>query len=51
MSAEEAREFEASPYCRSAVRLRRWDEEAKDPEAEVADLSSYRQMLGRLAAA
>lgn len=31
MSPEEATEFEANPFCRDAVRLRRWDDAAKTP--------------------
>ena len=42
------RAFEAEPYFRDAVRLRRWDDEAKVPGLAVPGLDHYR---GRLAAA
>jgi gamma-butyrobetaine dioxygenase len=42
------RTFEAEPYFRDAVRLRRWDDEAKVPGLPVPGLEHYR---GRLAAA
>ena len=41
------RSFEAEPYFRDAVRLRRWDDEAKVPALAVPGLDHYR---GRLAA-
>jgi gamma-butyrobetaine dioxygenase len=41
------RSFEAEPYFRDAVRLRRWDDEAKVPGLAVPGLDRYR---GRLAA-
>jgi gamma-butyrobetaine dioxygenase len=41
------RSFEAEPYFRDAVRLRRWDDEAKVPGLAVPALDHYR---GRLAA-
>jgi phosphonate degradation associated HDIG domain protein len=48
MSPEEVQRFEANPYYRDAIRLRRWDDEAKIAGLEVPGLESY---LGRLAAA
>ena len=47
MSPDEVRRFEANPHHRDAVRLRRWDDEAKVPGLDVPGLESY---LGRLAA-
>ena len=47
MTLEEIRTFEANPHHREAVRLRRWDDEAKVPGLEVPGLESY---LGRLGA-
>jgi phosphonate degradation associated HDIG domain protein len=41
MSAEEIRAFEASPYFKDLLRLRSWDEQAKDPHAVVPGLASY----------
>jgi phosphonate degradation associated HDIG domain protein len=48
MTPEGVQEFERSPFCRSAVRLRLWDEEAKDPSLETAGLDSYEPLLKRL---
>ena len=47
MIPEEIRRFEANPHHLEAVRLRRWDDEAKVPGLEVPGLESY---LGRLVA-
>jgi [1-hydroxy-2-(trimethylamino)ethyl]phosphonate dioxygenase len=47
-TAEEAREFEALPYYREAVMLRRWDDRAKVPGMEVPGLESYRAILDEL---
>lgn len=41
----EARAFEANPYYREAVRLRRWDDEAKIPGLAVPDLPHYRAWI------
>jgi phosphonate degradation associated HDIG domain protein len=41
----QAREFEALPYYREAVMLRRWDDEAKAPGMAAPALEEYRQML------
>jgi phosphonate degradation associated HDIG domain protein len=41
MSAEEAEGFRASPHFEAAVRLRRWDDEAKDPDLVVPGLDAY----------
>ena len=48
MSQEEAAEFARGPYARDAVTLRRWDEAAKDPEADVPDFDHYRALLADL---
>jgi gamma-butyrobetaine dioxygenase len=50
MSAAEVAEFEADPYCEDAVRLRRWDEAAKEPEADDPGFENYRELLVRLMA-
>ena len=47
MSPEEIRKFEANPYHLEAVRLRRWDDEAKVPGLEVPGLESHQ---GRIVA-
>jgi phosphonate degradation associated HDIG domain protein len=41
MTADEVHAFRGSPYVAEAVALRRWDDEAKDPELVVPDLESY----------
>jgi len=38
MSATEVFEFEAHPWAADAIRLRRWDDSAKDPGGKCADL-------------
>ncbi|MGC5699425.1 HD domain-containing protein [Pseudomonas sp. NFXW11] len=38
MSAEEAAAFEADPLCAVSVRLRHWDEQAKEMQVPVMDL-------------
>jgi phosphonate degradation associated HDIG domain protein len=48
MSADEVRDFEASPFWRSAVRLRLWDEAAKDPAFKATNPGRYRELLLRL---
>lgn len=47
--ADTAARFIAQPFAGDAVRLRRWDDDAKDPEARTPDLSHYRPLLARLA--
>jgi predicted HD phosphohydrolase len=47
MSVEEQARFEAQPWAEEAMRLRRWDERAKDPAAACAPLSEYRLLLER----
>jgi len=49
MSPDEVRRFEADPLAESILRLRAWDEEAKNPEITVPSLESYRGVLQRLA--
>jgi [1-hydroxy-2-(trimethylamino)ethyl]phosphonate dioxygenase len=45
MDPEEIARFEANPHHLDAVRLRRWDDEAKIPGLEVPDLDHYRDRL------
>jgi len=45
MSAEEALEFGGEPELRDILRLRSWDEMAKDPEWDGPRLESYRGAL------
>lgn len=48
MSAEEVAAFEADPYSADAVRLRRWDEAAKEPDADDPGFDHYRELLTKL---
>ena len=48
MSSAEAERFAAGPFAQQAVALRRWDEAAKDPEAEVPGFEHYRDLLAEL---
>lgn len=41
MSPDEVREFHTSPFCESAVALRRWDDEAKIPELATPPLEHF----------
>lgn len=41
MSADEVEAFQANPHYAEAVRLRRYDEEAKDPRARTPDFDHY----------
>jgi gamma-butyrobetaine dioxygenase len=50
MGAEETQKFERHEFCREAVRLRRWDDEAKIPGLAVPGLEHYRALLEALAA-
>lgn len=45
MSVEEAVLFEENPYFKDVLRLRAWDEMAKDPEIQSPGLESYREIL------
>ena len=47
MSDRELSDFKASPVFRDALRLRAWDEAAKEPKAERPNLEYYRAMLVR----
>jgi len=49
MGRAEAAEFEASPWCTAALRLRRWDDAAKDPAAKVPAFGYYQPLLRQLA--
>lgn len=45
MSAEQRRKFEAEPYFEDAVRLRRWDDAAKDASATTPRLEDFAHYL------
>jgi gamma-butyrobetaine dioxygenase len=51
MSEAEAREFEREPHAADAIAVRRWDDQAKDPSADVPDVDWYRPLLTSLLAA
>jgi len=48
MSQADAAAFAAGPFCDEAVRVRRWDEEGKDPGACVPGFEHYRPLLETL---
>jgi gamma-butyrobetaine dioxygenase len=48
MQGEEIGEFEASPFALQACQVRRWDDEAKDPGARVAEFEHYVPVLAAL---
>ena len=49
MQADELARFEANQFAKAAVRLRRWDDAAKDPRARVPGFWHYRPLLRSLA--
>ena len=51
MNDEEVAAFEAEPYAADAVRLRRWDDAAKDPDLSVPAFDHHRQRVALLARA
>ena len=48
MQGAELGEFTASPYAADAVRVRRWDDQAKDPQAGAPEFSHFRPLLSGL---
>lgn len=48
MSEEEAGSFMALPFAQDAVKLRRWDDEAKIPELKVPQAETYLPLLKTL---
>jgi phosphonate degradation associated HDIG domain protein len=48
MTDEEARDFEREPHAAAAIAVRRWDDQAKDPFADVPDFDYYRSLLAAL---
>ena len=48
MQGAELEEFTASPYAADAVRVRRWDDQAKDPQAGAPEFSHFRPLLSNL---
>jgi gamma-butyrobetaine dioxygenase len=49
MQRAELGKFEANRYAAAAIRVRRWDDAAKDPQASVPGLSHYTTVLRALA--
>jgi gamma-butyrobetaine dioxygenase len=45
MTEAEAAAFEALPFAKAAVAVRRWDDEAKDPAATPPDFSHFEPLL------
>jgi gamma-butyrobetaine dioxygenase len=45
LSSDEAKAFEKDAYFDAALRVRRWDEAAKEPRRVVPDLKTYLPML------
>ena len=48
MTAAQAAEFAAHPHAADAVRLRRWDDAAKDPQAPTPGFEHFRPLLAAL---
>ena len=48
MTPAEAAAFADRPYAADAVRLRRWDDEAKDPNAPTPGFAHFRPLLAAL---
>jgi len=48
MQGAELEEFTASPYAADAVRVRRWDDQAKDPQAGAPEFTHFRPLLSGL---
>ncbi|MDO8407096.1 MAG: HD domain-containing protein [Pseudomonas sp.] len=51
MTAEEAEAFEKDPLCKASLRMRQWDEQAKDMGVPVMDLGVLKDKALRLLAA
>jgi phosphonate degradation associated HDIG domain protein len=48
MTDAEAREFEREPHAADAIAVRRWDDQAKDPSADVPAFDHYHRLLASL---
>jgi phosphonate degradation associated HDIG domain protein len=48
MTDAEARQFGREPHAADAIAVRRWDDQAKDPSADVPDFDHYRRLLASL---
>ncbi|QDT32449.1 phosphonate degradation HD-domain oxygenase [Thalassoglobus polymorphus] len=49
MNEREVSEFERKPFAHDAVRLRRWDDTAKDPALKTPPLSHFEKYLSEVA--
>ena len=49
MTADQVAAFEALPFARDAVAVRRWDDEAKDPVVKPPEFSHFEPLLRALA--
>ena len=50
LTADEIEQFRRRPYAADAVRLRRWDDQAKTPGAATKRIADYGKLLRALAA-
>lgn len=48
MSPDECRDFESQPHVQDALRLRRWDDAAKDPTRRAPPLDYYLALLAEV---
>jgi gamma-butyrobetaine dioxygenase len=48
LQGEEVAEFEANPFARDACLVRRWDDEAKDPEMRTPEFEHFAPVLEAL---
>jgi phosphonate degradation associated HDIG domain protein len=48
MTDAQALEFEREPHAADAIAVRRWDDQAKDPSADVPGFDHYRPLLASL---
>jgi phosphonate degradation associated HDIG domain protein len=49
MTPDEAREFEANPHYKEAIRLRRWDDQAKDAALNTPPIEHFSKYLDEAA--
>ena len=51
MTADEARAFEQDPLCHVSLRMRHWDEQAKDMHVPLLDLEVLKAKARKVLAA
>jgi phosphonate degradation associated HDIG domain protein len=49
MSSDEVEDFRRNPHCEAAIRLRRWDDTAKDPQMKTPTLAHFAQYVRQAA--